>query len=204
MFRNLPLITAQNRWRSLAIGYLGFSLFYLASFGLSHSRATYLPITTWDAQFPRLPSSVWIYLSQFVLLPLAYGLEGDSRRLSRAYYAMLLATIVSCSLFVAWPTTVGQPIATDHPATATAWQLLYFFDVPGNCFPSLHVALAIIAAWLLAGRGKMWMFLAPSWATAIAVSVLTTRQHRLVDIAGGISIAALSMWVTNTVARRQC
>lgn len=204
MLLGLPSVTPGNRVRAMVLGYLAFCMLYLGSFALSHPRATYLEPSLWDEQVPGIPSSLWVYLSQFVLLPLAFLLEDRSARLTRAYYAMLAATILSCAVFLIWPTTVGQSMAATHALTAEAWRWLYLFDVPGNCFPSLHVALAMLAGWLLAGRRGPWLWLAPVWSLAIALSTLTTRQHRLIDVAGGAAIAFLCLWLTAGQGRRRC
>lgn len=194
--RPLPPIQVGNRAVALAAGYALFCVLYLGSFAVSHPRAVYLAPGWLDLALPAWPGSLWLYLSQFILLPLAFALETRSERLTHAFYAMLTATLVSCAVFVLWPTTVGQtmPTAPADP-TGVAWRWLYTLDVPGNCFPSLHVALAALAAWLLAGRGGPWRIAAPVWALAIAVSVVTTRQHRAIDVAGGLAVALLAAWV---------
>src|SRR6185436_14225959 len=80
-------------------------------------------------------------------------------------------------------TTIARP-AVD----SAAFDGLWLFDVPENCFPSLHVSLAIIAAayWPRA----RWIGIA--WAIAIAVSTMTTKQHYFVDVAGGIAMGFLT------------
>lgn len=188
----LPPITPHNRARALLLGYGLFCLLYLGSYHLSADRAVYLPPSRWDDRVPVWPASIGIYLSQFLLLPWAFWQEQRPARLTRCYYAMLLATLLSCAIFVIWPTTVGQTITSPQPLTAALWQGLYYFDVPGNCWPSLHVALAALAATLLAGCGRYWRWLAPLWAGLIALAVVTTRQHRLVDVAGGLLVAGLA------------
>ncbi len=201
---SLPAITPGNRLAALCLGYLLFCLCYLGSHALAYTRANYLPLTQLDALIPAWPASLWLYLSQFLLLPLAFMLERDSLRLSRAYYAMLAATLISCTIFVAWPTTVGQEMRAISGWTQQAWHWFYQLDVAGNCFPSLHVSLASLAAWLLAGRGGIWRLLAPGWAALIMLSVLTTRQHRLVDVLGGLCVAALCLRLADTKPRLAC
>ncbi|QNM94780.1 phosphatase PAP2 family protein [Chitinimonas koreensis] len=191
----LPAITAANRLPALVLGYLLFCALYLGSYALGRGRAVQLEAGLLDRWLPDWPASLWLYLSQFLLLPLAFLLEWRSARLTRAYYAMLAATLASCAVFVAWPTTVGQAMRGGDALTAAGWQALYALDVAGNCFPSLHVALSLLAAGLLMGRGGLWCVAAPAWAAAIALSVLTTRQHRAIDVAGGAAVALLGAWI---------
>jgi membrane-associated phospholipid phosphatase len=75
-------------------------------------------------------------------------------------------------------------------------------DVPGNCFPSLHVSLAVLAAGLLMGRGGSWRILAPMWASAIVLAVVTTRQHRVIDVVGGLLVAACAWYLGQRFATR--
>ena len=55
-------------------------------------------------------------------------------------------------------------------------------DRAGSAFPSLHVAMAVVAA-LQAKRERFRS--APAlalWAVAVALSTLTTKQHYAVDV----------------------
>lgn len=74
--------------------------------------------------------------------------------------------------------------------------LLRFVDGPSNCFPSLHVATTIFFAACYGmltksaqKRALMWL-----WSAAIIVSVLTTKQHYLIDIFGGIALATVCIY----------
>lgn len=200
----LPRITRANVGRALLVGYLCFLVLYLGSFQLSHQRARVLAPSALDLYIPESAASIWVYLSQFILLPATLLSEADEQHLTRAYYAMLGATIASALVFVIWPTTVGQTMSAGETSLAIVWRWLYFFDVPGNCFPSLHVALSLIACSLLARRGTLWRVLAPVWWLAIALSTLTTRQHRLLDVAGGFAVGCLAWLITRQLALRRC
>jgi len=200
----LPLITRGDVGRALMLGYGAFCALYLGSFQLSRHRVVFLQPSPFDLQIPEWPASVGIYLTQFVLLPFALMTEADDGLRSRTFYAMIASTLVSYLLFLIWPTTVGQPVSTGDSWVSGVWSWLYRFDVPGNCFPSLHVALASVACWQLARRGWFWRTIAPLWWLAISVSTLTTRQHRLIDVAGGIAVAVLALWIARPLERERC
>ncbi len=200
----LPPITRGNVGRALLCGYFAFCALYIGSFQLARDRAVYLAPSALDLYIPEWPASIWIYLSQFVLLPVALLSETDNARRSSAYYAMLASTVASSLVFLIWPTTVGQSMSGDDSLLSIVWHWLYFFDVPGNCFPSLHVALSSIACWMLVRRATIWRTIAPAWWLAIAMSTLTTRQHRLVDVGGGIAVALVALLVTRHVGRGRC
>jgi membrane-associated phospholipid phosphatase len=163
----------------IALAYLIFCVIYLGAAKLAIGPPHALQPSSIDNAVPFLPWTITIYLSQFALLFLALWLSRDKRML----VAIGVATNLSAVIFIAWPTTLPRP-GVHNPAFAA----LYLFDVPTNCFPSLHVALAFIAAAMWPRRSTR--MLAWVWAAAIAVSTLTTRQHVAVDIAGGLLVGA--------------
>jgi membrane-associated phospholipid phosphatase len=106
---------------------------------------------------------------------------------------MVLATVVAFVVFMAWPTTVERPPYDPASPVAPLWAGLYAFDAPTNAFPSLHVALAVIAAAAMVPEGGVWRAIGPLWAGAIVVSTLTTKQHVAVDLAGGFAVGGASL-----------
>jgi membrane-associated phospholipid phosphatase len=65
-------------------------------------------------------------------------------------------------------------------------------DAATSCVPSLHVADSMLAAFLMRReRPKLFPWLM-TWAVAIAVSTLTTKQHYLVDVLTGIALALVA------------
>jgi PAP2 superfamily len=68
---------------------------------------------------------------------------------------------------------------------------IYSLDPPYNLFPSLHVcitALAAISVWKADRRYGAVLFLGLG---QVAISVCTTKQHFLLDVLGGLALAAL-------------
>ncbi len=60
--------------------------------------------------------------------------------------------------------------------------------------PSMHVASSYLAALSL-WRGRRTLFAVwLSWATAIAVSTLTAKQHYAIDVLAG-AVLALGFWL---------
>jgi membrane-associated phospholipid phosphatase len=186
----VPAIRAANQLQALAYGYIAFSALYLGSSVLSLRAPAVLTGGALDAVVPFLDWSVWIYLSQFVLLPAGVLAARDDADRSRVFYSVLLATVLAAIVFVAWPTRIERPAIAGGGPTAWLWALLYFADTPGNCFPSLHVALAFIAARALYRRGLRGVALV--WFMLVAASTLTTKQHIAWDAAGGLALGALA------------
>ena len=196
-----PAIVAANQWRGMALGYLVFSGLYLGAAALHLGPPRVLEPGAIDAAIPFVEETIWIYLTQFLLLPVAIVAARDDRDRTRCFYALLLATALAAAVFVAWPTRLERPELTATGATGLAWAALHLADTPFNCFPSLHVALAAIAGVTLWRRD--WRQAALLWPGAIAVSTLTTRQHIAWDAAGALALAALAWMLTPKVIRHE-
>jgi membrane-associated phospholipid phosphatase len=191
-YPRLPAVTRANLWPCVVIGYLLFNILYLGSAALAVRPPRVLVPTAFDLAVPYIAASIWIYLSQFLLLPWTLATVRDDATRSRTFYAMLLATLISLPVFVLYPTCVPHPQAPTDGLLGFAWRVLYLGDTPSNAFPSLHVTLAAIAGIALWQRRLR--LIAVVWAGGIMLSTLTTRQHVSWDIAGGLLVAALA-WV---------
>ncbi len=188
----VPAITRANRGKAILIGYLGFSAVYLFA-GTVHFRpASALVPSPVDTLIPMVDWTIWIYLSQFVFLFLALWLFDDSRARTHLFYAMLLATVIAAPIFLILPTEIVREPPSQDGMTGLLWQGLYLTDPRTNCFPSLHVALAALAAARFVKAGGYWCWLGLSWAMLLAISTLTTKQHVVIDVLGGAALAAAS------------
>ncbi len=197
----LPLINPSNQGRALLLGYLAFGAIYLGSAAIAVGETHQLQMSAFERGIPLLDGSVWIYLSQFLLLPTAILRARNDRNRSQTFYSMLLATVFAAGIFILWPTQLDRPVPSPAGLTGLAWSMLYLADIPRNCFPSLHVALAIIAAMALWYRKDR--LLAVLWPGLIVVSTLTTKQHIVWDIAGGMALAPLAWIVTRKFIRHE-
>ncbi|MBI5247640.1 MAG: phosphatase PAP2 family protein [Elusimicrobia bacterium] len=153
-----------------------------------HLRApVLLPLSFVDRAVAFSPWAMPVYLSHFIFLPIALLTARSESVFFRGLKAMAIATALACVVFVAYPTTFPRV------ESAGFWfGLLNFIDTPANCFPSLHVAMAAIAAWVLHDDGRPWAPAAAVWAAAIIASTVLVKQHYAVDSGGGLLLAALS------------
>lgn len=190
---HLPLISDQNRSLYIVLGYFFFSGLYLASGRFRLFDITILENNIIDQQIPFLKGSIWCYVSHYVFAILSiYGCREPLLR-SQGFYAMMVSTLIACSFFVLFPTELPRVIIKDSGITSMLWHFLYFIDVPGNCFPSLHVAIAGLGTWMLMSNKGVWLWLAPLWGMTIVVSTLTTAQHIVIDVLAGLLIAKFSL-----------
>ena len=125
------------------------------------------------------------------LMSCCFALRGEAEG-DRYFCALLLVNIGSFLFYVFLPTSTLRPEITGGSVWDAVLSSLYRMDAPDNLFPSMHCAVS----WLCwaAVRGKravsatlqIFSFLA---AAVICVSTLTTKQHVLVDVVGGILFA---------------
>ena len=162
---------------------------------------TTVPVTALDRLIPFQPETLIAYLSLWVYVGTAPGLQATFRELlSYGFWAGVLL-LTGLGLFWWWPTQVppGNYDAKGFPG----FELMRGIDAAGNACPSMHVAIAIYTAiwmeWLLRRVGAPgWLRgINALWFAAIAYSTLALKQHVVVDvIAGGLlggGIAALSL-----------
>ncbi|SEM48868.1 PAP2 superfamily protein [Pseudomonas sp. ok272] len=145
-----------------------------------------------DRLIPFSPHAIWLYLSFFILIPLAY-LLAPMERVKPLARAMQLTAIGAGAVYLAWPTTMVYPL--DHGTTLSSAVLgaLAQFDSKQNCLPSLHMALTVLAVWALGdARHTLRTVLLIAWAVAIGFSILQLRRHLLIDLVSGALLALVA------------
>ncbi len=196
----LPLfITHRNKYLSGALMYaFGYMIYYLTNHYLLFN-AKMLPLTWVDEKTPFLHYSVLIYMSEYFYFALVYILLAGSENINRYLYAIFSLQALSCLIFLFFPTIYPRenfPIPNDLPQwLINTWAWLRSQDAPTNCLPSLHVSSAYLSALAFRTdpRKKLfWPFFI--WATLIALSTLTTKQHYLADVVSGFILGILFHW----------
>ncbi|MFM8468579.1 MAG: cytochrome P450, partial [Limisphaerales bacterium] len=153
-----------------------------------------LPLTWLDRAVPLLEWTVWPYLvlAGCIFLPL---LLQDRHVFRRCMVALGCGYSVNLLIFAVWPTMLpreGLPDGWHH--AAFAW--LYAVDTPANCFPSGHITAPFIAFHALARehrhwRGRLWLVFA-----MLCPTILTTKQHYVVDLLGGLATGMFGVWLS--------
>lgn len=172
------------------VGYFGVG--WLAT-EPAHARSLATPL---DAAIPFLLGSVLVYWSILPMGLLPVFVVAERAAFRRVALAYTVTIAVALATFVAFPVT-SQDFRPHAAAYAEAgfpgWllQLLYFLDPPMNLFPSLHLALAFLAALAAVHVRSPIGWIALVWALGIAASVCTTKQHYAVDALAGVGLALL-------------
>ena len=152
-----------------------------------------------DYTFKTVPWTISIYVGAYIIWFVSYfviAMQDDRKQSERFFSAVLVSRPILLFIFLVIPTTANLR----QEVTGTGiwnWMLsfIYTADSPAvNYFPSLHC----MASWfcVIGVRGKKefplwWRIASYLLAFAVFVSVITTRQHVLIDIPGGIVFAEL-------------
>jgi membrane-associated phospholipid phosphatase len=192
--RSIPVfVDERNRtyWASWVFAFVAGSYLYTNHYPLRIPMQ--IPFTAIDHAIPFLPWTVWIYMSDYFIFILSFFPMKNPLKSQQFLMAMIGTHLISLIFFLGWPTTYPRdtfPLPTDiDTLSLAAFHWLRVTDSPNNCFPSLHVSSAVMSALLWYGESRTRFILFSVWALAIAVSTLTTKQHYLADIVGGISLA---------------
>lgn len=136
-----------------------------------------------------VPYMVWYVFIYFVLIYLCYNDK-------EAYYKTLLAVdicfIICFFIFCFYPTTVPRPELTGDDLFTKLVKIVYSYDNPYNCFPSIHC----FTSWLMIRgigsskiKNKINSFIVISTAITIILSTQFIKQHVLLDAISGIILA---------------
>lgn len=175
------------------------TFFIVGYFGVGYTtnpaRAREL-VSSLDKKIPFVAHSVWVYLLIFpsALIPLFVVRCARLFRRTALAYASVITVSLIC--FASFPVTSAQLRVAQEQldlALPSEWavSVLYSLDPPYNLFPSLHLSIALLAAfsaWKAARLLGAVLFVSVAF---IGVSVCTVKQHVVPDVFGGLLLAAL-------------
>jgi fatty acid desaturase/membrane-associated phospholipid phosphatase len=187
---------------------LAFLIVFVVLFGGAGFLSGFIP---WHAEvalpfelgIPFRPEWSLVYLSMILLLLLLPLARPRWRDLFPVFATLVVETIIASAFFIALPVQSGFPPRDGTGTWGGTFLLADTLNMERNLFPSLHVAFAATAALALAScvglAGRVLFF---AWASAIAASTLLIHEHHVVDVVGGVLLAALSWrYVTRWAAR---
>ncbi len=155
-----------------------------------------LPMTIVDESIPLIPDTIWIYVSMYPMMIVAfYFLLNDLTTLEKAMPAFFFLQIISFFVFIVFPVTFPRelyPLPAEMSVfTAKIFNGIRETDQPTNCFPSLHVGNCFICAFFLWGVDKKKCVSFTIWSCFIAFSTMSTKQHYFYDVVSGIVVAGV-------------
>lgn len=157
----------------------------------------YQPVVWLDHAMPLSPAWIAVYGSLYMcafLLPLVVVRGRELFRQSmKAYLFVMLLSYVGFWFYPTAAPRVEKAVVSGF----AEWSLQLFYDIdqPYGCFPSLHVAYAVVGALACSRMHRGVGVAASLWAVLIGLSTVYTKQHFVVDaIAGGI-LGAAAYWL---------
>ena len=173
-----------------SIVYSGARLFY------KHSSFTNLT-SYYDDKIPVIPVFVLIYFGCYVFWIVNYILISriNKEHCYRFLIADLLGKLICGIVYISFPTTNIRPDINTSGIFMDILKFLYRVDAADNLFPSIH---CLVSWYCFAGLRNCKTI--PAWyryfslvmAIMIFISTLTTKQHVIVDVLGGVMLAELT------------
>lgn len=169
--------------------------------------STYIDLeTAWDAHVPYLEWSWVVYYFGFAYIVFwgAAGIWMMSKRVLRrtiTVYSALVLTGAVLHLII--PTEAPWPLVRDLSAAQHSFKTTWNIE-PLACFPSMHVALAILPAYisLYTFRSAFSRVVSVILALLVSASVVTAKEHWLLDVWSGLALGLAAGWVWRIYAFR--
>ncbi len=164
--------------------------------GISHT-----PVSM-PAWVPFLPSLVWIYLGALVVPWFLLLAIDDPVRFRHCAVAHVLAFVMLAMVWLWFPTKMLRP-EVPQGWWNELYRYLVLIDQPVNIMPCGHILSPVIVTWFLAEEKRRWLrWLLPLVAIS-AASIVTTWQHRPVDILLGAVVAFIAIGIVKVTAKKQ-
>ena len=153
-----------------------------------------------DRSIPFVPEFLVIYFGCYVFWAVNYILIARQDRLSvyQFFTGDFISRCVCLVSFLAFPTTNTRPLITGSGLWNQAALWLYSIDAADNLFPSIHCLVSWFCYLGIRGRKEI-----PRWYQSVSMviailvfaSTLLTKQHVIVDVAGGILLAEFCFFI---------
>ncbi len=150
-----------------------------------------------DELTPFIPWTVSIYFACYLFWCINYYICSKKPRpeRDRFFCADFMAKTICLICFLIVPTTNVRPELTgDQGIWNFLMEFLYGVDAADNLFPSIHCLVSWFC-WIGVRKRKdvhvVYRWFSLAFALAVCVSTLTTKQHVIVDVIGGVLLAEL-------------
>ena len=150
-----------------------------------------------DRRIPFRPGWVWVYsllYYPFVVSTILTIRDFRQFAYTAANFTILLTTQVTIAFLFPVKTPAHWRIYdAENSISERFLSVVHSVDKGGNCFPSMHIAVATLSALHIAnnlhdtlGISACVVFVLP---VLIAISTLFTKQHYILDIPAGVGLA---------------
>jgi membrane-associated phospholipid phosphatase len=170
--------------------YSGVRFFYTQR--IFHNLTTY-----YDNKIPVIPAFTIIYFGSYIFWITNYILISgiNEKHCYRFLTADLLGKLICGIIYICFPTTNVRPDIIKSDIFSDMLKFLYNIDPANNLFPSIH---CLVSWYCFAGLRNcknipaFYRYFSLFMAILICISTLTTKQHVIVDVIGGVTLAELT------------
>lgn len=156
--------------------------------------------TSLDSLIPFWPPSSAIYLGCYIFWVINYILiaRQEKKSVCQFFAGDILSRLICLLFFLLLPTTNIRPVVGETGFWNQVMRLVYSVDAADNLFPSIHCLVSWFCYIGIKKREEI-----PVWyqrfscliAVLICISTLTTKQHVIVDVIGGVGLAEFCFWI---------
>jgi len=149
-----------------------------------------------DRLIPFLAPSVLIYLGCYLFWGVNYILiaQQGKKEVCQFFSADFLSRIVCLAFFLLLPTTNVRPDIAPDGFLNQLMLYVYSIDAADNLFPSIHCLVSWFCYIGIRGKEEISVWyrgFSCLMALCICASTLLTKQHVIIDVAGGILLAEI-------------
>lgn len=184
------------------VSYLGSQQLILAYVGVS-DLTVMLP---GEEQIPFLPAFLIVYMSFYALPVMIFMKLRERGRIYKSMMAFLIAVVVHLIFFFLMPISyqLRPELEWSSEILSQLFQLLYSVDQTINTFPSMHVSFAFLCHYIVKRYFPIHARASLIVACAVACSTLFVKQHYVMDVVSGFTMAATInyFYISRTFARK--
>jgi membrane-associated phospholipid phosphatase len=158
------------------------------------------PLPLWQSSFDIwlafLPWTIWPYIL-LLLTDFFFPLMIADRRLFKVTMrAYAFTAMISFTVWALFPTTLPRAdmMTTGDSLSEVTYRLLIAVDPPNNCFPSGHISIPTVLFWALAKQWPRWRGILWLSFGLLSLTILTTKQHYVVDLFGGLIAGFIGLY----------
>ncbi len=158
-----------------------------------------------DQQIPLWAPSAAIYVGCYLFWAWNYiCIARQSKKdMCRFFAADFLSRVACFAVYLLFPTTNTRPTIAPDRFWNRVVLLVYKLDAPDNLFPSIHCLVSWFCYIGLRGRKEYSLWYRGAslvMAVLVCISTLTTKQHVVIDVFGGVLLAEACYFVAKRPA----
>lgn len=153
-----------------------------------------------DKLIPFLPFTASIYIGCYIFWIVNYILAIRQSKEEAMHFiaADMFSKMVCLICFLTIHTTIARPLILGDGFWEDVIRIIYKVDSPDNLFPSIHCLVSWLSYIAVRNNEKIskgYRMFSKIFAILVCVSTVTTKQHVVIDIIAGVTLAEVSYFV---------